>query len=199
MMPMRPMLLLPLALLLAALHRHGAAACSSASDCSLAGECRTTSSTGAPAPHCVCDAGFEGPSCAALALRPAGASRSIDNIPGAHIGNTTISTVWGGHSAQDADGRWHWFGSAILDGKGLEAWTDDSATGRGEGNSSAGPFSLSEIALRPGGGTAWDGGSIHGVYLVRNPKPWANRTDSWLLFYTGECLNRIWLVAVAVR
>ena len=116
MMPMRPMLLLPLALLLAALHRHGAAACSSASECSLAGECRTTSSTGAPAPHCVCDAGFEGPSCAALALRPAGASRSIDNIPGAHIGNTTISTVWGGHSAQDADGRWHWFGSAILDG-----------------------------------------------------------------------------------
>ena len=51
--------------------------------------------------------------------------------------------------------------------------------------SSEGPFTLADVVLRPDGGPGWDGGSIHGVYLIRNPKPWANLSDAWLLFYTG--------------
>lgn len=133
-----------------------------------------------------CDPGFAGVDCASLALAPTGAVRSIIGLlPGARVGNTTVSTVWGGHSAQDSTGRWHWYGSAILDGKSLGHWTDASAAGHAVGNSSVGPFALSDIALRPLGDSAWDGGSIHGVYLIQNPAPWSNQTDRWLLFYTG--------------
>ena len=112
------------------------------------------------------------------------ASRTIADVPRAHVDGTTINTVWGGHSARDDDGSWHFFGSAIMDGGSLSRWTDDSCAIHGVGNSST-RFSLSNIALRPGGGDAWDGGSIHGVYLTKNPKPWPNKTDTWLLFYTG--------------
>merc|ERR1711969_393375 len=71
-----------------------------------------------------------------------------------------------------------------MDGGSLSRWTDDSCAIHGLGDSST-HFSLSNMALRPGGGDAWDGGSIHGVYLTKNPKPWPNKTDTWLLFYTG--------------
>ena len=137
-------------------------------------------------PHC--DPGFVGDDCATLALSPTGASRSIHGLllpAGVHVDNTTVSTVWGGHSAQDSTGRWHWYGSVILGGQSLAHWTDASAAGHAVGNSPTGPFNLSEIPLRPHGDSSWDGGSIHGVYLIRNPAPWRNQTDRWLLFYTG--------------
>eukprot|EP01043_Picozoa_sp_COSAG02_P002067 COSAG02_NODE_46_length_45443_cov_36.731497_19_plen_384_part_00 len=133
-----------------------------------------------------CDAGFAGENCATLDLAHGGAFRSIPGLlPGVHVGNTTVNTVWGGHAAEDPAGRWHWYGAAILDGKSLAHWTDASAAGHAVGNSSVGPFVFTDIALRPQGDSSWDGGSIHGVYLLQNPVPWSNKTDSWLLFYTG--------------
>ena len=50
--------------------------------------------------------------------------------------------------------------------------TNGSAAGHAThaaGGSPTAAFTLSELALRPEGGDAWDGGSIHGVYLVRHP------------------------------
>lgn len=140
-----------------------------------------------------CPTGFKGPDCGALDLCASGSARSIRSIPGAHVSNTTINTVWGGHSAQDGNGTWHWFGSVIMDGKSLGSWSDASAAGHAttassptsEGRPTYSAQPLHEIVLKPSGGDEWDGGSIHGVYLIKNPKPWSNGTDSWLLFYTG--------------
>ena len=161
-----------------------AASCSKPADCSLAGTCLSH-----PEPRrCVCDKGFTGPTCSALDLSPSGATRTIAGLPKFQLGNTTINTVWGGHSVRDAQGRPHWFGSIILNGGGLGDWTDGSAAGHavakrtGDGT---GPFKLTDVVLRPDGGPGFDGGSIHGVYLIKNPTPWPNRTDAWLLFYTG--------------
>ena len=99
---------------------------------------------------CACDPGFTGDDCSRLSLQqsrctgpacsrcpgrttsPDGgsvpacgnASRTIADVPGAHVDGTTINTVWGGHSARDDDGSWHFFGSAIMDGGSLSRWTD---------------------------------------------------------------------------
>ena len=152
---------------------------------------------GATAAGAACPAGFKGPDCGALDLCAAGSARSIRGIPGARVSNTTVNTVWGGHAAQDDNGTWHWFGSVIMGGKPLGSWADASAAGHAtaaastgrsataEGRPTFSALPLREIVLRPSGGDEWDGGSIHGVYLIKNPKPWRNGTDSWLLFYTG--------------
>jgi hypothetical protein len=46
-------------------------------------------------------------------------------------------------------------------------------------------FSLDKIILKGDGGSGWTGGSLHGVYAVTNPAPWPNKTDSYLIFFTG--------------
>ena len=91
----------PEMLALAAAAAAAAAGCSGPADCSLAGACLSH-----PEPRrCVCDRGFTGPACSALDLSPRGATRAIAGLPHFPLGNTTISTVWGGHSARDEQGR----------------------------------------------------------------------------------------------
>lgn len=100
-------------------------------------------------------------------------------------------------------------------GKTLDSWTTDSAlahaveaappakfdsksnkhkykynhkTSSSAGSSSPlGPFNLSDIVLSPRSPSLpeWDSGSLHGTYIIRNPKPYTNSSDAWLLFYTG--------------
>jgi hypothetical protein len=162
--------------------------CTGAADCSLSGQCVLVPPTRPgrllASGRCRCDAGFAGPTCASLDLRLNSTTRTLAGLPGAHVGGTVVNTVWGGHTVQDADGKWHWFGSVIMDRKPLSAWEHDSAAGHAEGSDPSNLI-LKELVLRPQGGDAWDAGSIHGVYLVRNPKPYPNSTDVWLLFYTG--------------
>jgi hypothetical protein len=125
----------------------------------------------------------------------------ITNLP-AHANGTTVGTVWGGHALADSSGALHWYGSAIKDNKPLGAWATASTiaharanhpdcTDSGSGSSactasaSNATFSLDNIVLEGDGGMGWAGGSLHGVYLVQNPSPWANQTDAWLIYFTG--------------
>jgi hypothetical protein len=63
-----------------------------------------------------------------------------------------------------------------MDGKSLADWATDSAAGHAVSSSPSGPYTLTSLPLMPTEDPqGWDGGSIHGVYLIENPKPWANR------------------------
>lgn len=160
--------------------------CAGPASCSLSGVCSSDGSS------CVCDPGFRGPRCASLALT--GAMHSvISNLP-VGINSTTVSTVWGGHAlAEPVDGSLHWYGSAIRGNHNLASWATASAVGHARLDCPSTPcpplaaatFSLDSLAVVPDGGSDWSGGSMHGVYVVRNPAPWANGTDAWLIYFTG--------------
>eukprot|EP00041_Stephanoeca_diplocostata_P004594 m.47404 g.47404 ORF g.47404 m.47404 type:complete len:323 (+) comp15221_c1_seq1:663-1631(+) len=100
--------------------------------------------------------------------------------------------------------EWHWIGSAIDDGKPLADWATNSVVShasmygpvgivpmRGGSTTSRvtaslGSFSLDDIIRRGNrNGSTWDDGSMHGVYVIRNPYPWTNGSDAYLIFYTG--------------
>jgi hypothetical protein len=131
----------------------------------------------------VCGKGWVGENCASLALGNT-SIRSIANIP-ASVNGTVIKTVWGGHSVME-HGLSHWFGSVIMNGSSLSGWSTESALGHAVASFPSGTYTMSEIVVSPREGSQnWDNGSIHGGYLVKNPRPWTNHSDQWLFFYTG--------------
>lgn len=156
--------------------------CATAADCSLAGYCDAGG-------RCVCDAGFEGDRCAALALS-GNSSRALS--PARTRG---VRTVWGGHPVLAANASaYHWIGSAISNNCSLASWSTNSYAARAAAAAPAlpranvaGPFALAAGAslLPDVPPDNWDAGSVHGVYALRNPRPWSNGTDAYLLFYTG--------------
>lgn len=169
-------------------------------DCSLAGVWK------GPGIGCDCDPGWVGSDCGSLDVKNDGVMTTVfttgpRGYPGTPVGekNDTIGTVWGGHAAQDrnrinaaaSNSTWHWYGSAILNNHSMGSWTSCSSAGHAVGSSPTGPFKLVDIAVRPGGNddgggnTGWYNGSVHDVYLTQNPRPWSNKTDMWLLFFTA--------------
>jgi hypothetical protein len=160
--------------------------CTTPADCALAGVCNAGG-------RCVCDPGFAGADCSQLDVSGE-ASTTIAGLPGAVIGADTVGTVWGGHTLVDDAGARHWYGSAIIKNGTLLDWATSSAAAHavdmshnhGNGVTSTEPLRLSSIVVHPSGDrSSWYGGSVHGVYLVRNPRPWPNGTDQWLLYFTG--------------
>lgn len=170
-------------LLLLAL-RATASGCSNDFDCSLAGECDTASGL------CRCDRGFTGAACAALDLAKE-STRTFVGLPAAHVGNTTVNCVWGGHAVRSSPSgsEWAWFGAVIGDSKPLADWATNSLAGRGTstpGKGPSGPYTLDSIVIEPERGlNRWDNQSIHGVYPLANPNPSSSGSDAYLLFFTG--------------
>ena len=147
------------------------ASCTTALDCSLAGLCISG--------RCKCDPGWTGQDCNSLSVSP-NATTAVSSVN---------RTVWGGHAAFDSsDGVWHWLGGVYQPGAPLSAWEQSELAGHASQTthgSPAGRFALDQIVLEPSMGGGFDNGSIGCPYLVHNPRPWRNQSDTWLLFYTG--------------
>jgi hypothetical protein len=138
------MLFSRIALCLTVTLAYTAHACTSDFDCSLNGECISSSGV------CNCFPGWVGSTCAALNLRPANASQGMNMLPAG------VSS-WGGN-AVEVDGKFHLY-YAKMEGKGctLNAWNSNSACWHAVGNSPQGPFTDVGVAV----GVWCHGPSIH--------------------------------------
>ena len=183
----------------------GSPFCTSVADCSLAGFCYTGSS-------CACDPGFTGPRCETLHLRNNATHTheqweqpmsDVHTVWGGHAVYSPADQRQTGLSRTDlaANASWHWFGAAIANNCSLASWSTNSLaahavavqTTEGQDPSLRGPFKFpsngpatkGRMVLPPAAPGSWDAGSIHGVYVVANPRPWANGSDAFVMFYTG--------------
>lgn len=99
------------------------AGCRSASDCSYNGDCQRTSA------RCLCVAGWTGPACDALDLKPspstlgyhAVAARGDDGD-----GGKGRTASWGGSVLRGDDGMWHMYAAEITGGCGMNVWLSNS-------------------------------------------------------------------------
>ena len=133
-----------------------AAACESAMDCSLNGDCASGS--------CVCDAGWTGDACGTLDFLP--------TPPSAGYFNASASS-WGGYPVRDpSSGNWHLFAAEMVNGCGLGDWKTNSRVIRAESSSGPlGPFSFAEQVHAP---------------FAHNPAPRVDPvTGEVLLFFIG--------------
>ena len=135
------------------------AACASAADCSLAGDC--------VAQVCICDAGWEGKHCERLALATsASAIRSHSNWS------------WGGSPALDpVSQQWHLFYSFMVNECGLLHYQTNSVVRHAVAKSPDGPWSDVGIALAPRP-NFWDSGTVHAPTVRFDAS-----SARWLLFY----------------
>jgi hypothetical protein len=106
--------------------------CADSAGCSLNGLC--VSGT------CVCDAGWAGPSCAALKLAPAEPGSGVDAWP---------TSSWGGVAVADPDAAdtFHFFYARFVGGCGLLCWVNASECVRAVGPTPAGPFVDAAVVL----------------------------------------------------
>ncbi len=151
-----------------ALPRVAHAGCSTDEDCSLLGECQ--------AGACVCDAGWSGPDCAALALK---LSRPIA-LPGGAPGDSGSSYVapdgyssWGMSVVRDVhgDGQYHGFVSQFKYGCDLDTWGTNSYVNHVVSDRPSGPWKQAGIALE-----TW----------AHNPKViWSAQDKTWVMYHIG--------------
>ena len=145
-----------------------ASGCSTNADCSLLGECK--------AGVCLCDPGWSGLDCAALALKP---SRPIA-LPGGAPGSSGSSYVapdgyssWGMSVVRDVhgDGQYHGFVSQFKYGCDLDTWGTNSYVNHVVSARPTGPWKQAGIALE-----TW----------AHNPKViWSAQDKTWVMYHIG--------------
>jgi hypothetical protein len=149
----------PLALALAAASAASASApCSTASDCSLNGDCVSSA--------CVCDAAWSGsPACDVLALLP-----TPKRQPGYR--NSSGVSSWGGMSLWDATSSlWHFYAAEMVEMCPLGSWKTNSRVVHGVSAQPAGPFNITDEVFPP---------------FATNPKIYQDPvTKKWVLFFIG--------------
>eukprot|EP01052_Picozoa_sp_SAG31_P005978 SAG31_NODE_271_length_18717_cov_8.685949_13_plen_270_part_00 len=111
----------------------GGGACSSASDCSLGGECVDA--------VCVCDKTWTGSHCAALNLGKAPTA-------GAYRHNLNSSTSWGGLPIMVGE-EYHLFFAEFAYGCGLGSWGSNSQVLKAVSKSPSGPFTNPTVVAPP--------------------------------------------------
>jgi hypothetical protein len=139
----------------------GGAACATASDCGLLGDCI--------AERCMCDAGFTGSACTlpllGLAAPPA------ENALFSHSSHS-----WGGKPIRNSDGKtWSLFAAEMTQHCPLSNFNNNSAIRRAVSASPGGPFRAGEIVFPP---------------FAHNPTVTTAPDGTILLFYIGAPEHR---------
>jgi len=143
------------------------AACRSALDCGLNGECL-------PSGACECDKGWRGAVCGELDLLPVDKAKRGLLLPG--------SATWGGTPIPHADGsgRISLFAEQMVNGCPLKDWVNNSQIVHATASSPLGPFAIQSLALPPfhhNVGAARVAGAGAGAN--------AQQSDQWLIYSTG--------------
>jgi hypothetical protein len=114
----------------------GGAACATALDCSLGGECNASA-------VCACDAWWTGARCDLLNLAPPVTPEDGLQVPGYYS--------WGGHALSDgaAPPTYHGFFSFMCRHATLGEWTTKSSIWRAVAPAPQGPFELAEMVAQP--------------------------------------------------
>jgi len=158
--------------------------CADARDCSLNGVC--------DAGQCRCDAAWQGPQCATLALTPAPAWDSSSNGGSAagpdrggrnglrivDAGGVNVST-WGG-SVLAFGGAWHLWASEMVHHCGLSSWRSNSRILHAVAAAPEGPYSVAGVAVDV---------FAHEPTVLRAPSDTSGSDDPddlIVMFYTGS-------------
>lgn len=138
-----------------------AAACQTASDCSLNGDC--TAGT------CKCDPWWSGsPTCDVLSFLPTPFNTGY-NMPSSANGSN--STSWGGLPLVDESGTWHLFVAEMVNDCGLWTWKNNSRISRATGPAQNGPFSFAKTVVLP---------------FAHNPKAIRAPDGTYLIYFIGS-------------
>jgi len=120
----------------------GSAACITAVDCAMNGECVHGGSPAAVDPQlpgeCACSAGWKGAHCEVLDLAPSPRAGGL-RLP--HNGST-----WGG-SIIEWNGTWHMYASHMVGGCGLDEWTTNSEVLHAVAEQPGGPYEARDVVL----------------------------------------------------